>query len=120
MLIYDGDCGFCTLSAEWAERHLPPGTPVVPWQAIEDLGAHGLTLEDVTTAAYWIDEHGGTHRGEIGVAAALEAMGGAWAVAGRVVGAPPARWLAGPAYRLLARYRYRLPGGSAACRLPRS
>ncbi len=90
MLIYDGDCGFCTLSAEWAERRLPPGTPVVPWQTIADLGAHGLTHQDVTTAAYWVDEHGGTHRGERGVGKALMAM------------------------------RYRLPGGSATCRLPRS
>lgn len=119
MLIYDGDCGFCTTCAEWAQRRLPPGTTVVPWQFAGDLAAYGLTVDDVTTAAYWVDERGRTHRAERGVAAALRAMGGVWSLAGRALGAAPLRVLAGPAYRLLARYRYRLPGGTAACRLPR-
>lgn len=119
MLIYDGDCGFCTVSAKWAERRLPAGTPVVAWQQLDDLAERGLSVDDVTSAAYWVDREGRNHRGEQGVAAALVAIGGGWAVVGRVMAAPPVRWLAAPVYRLVARYRHRLPGGTAACRLPR-
>lgn len=119
MLIYDGDCAFCTRSARWAERRLPAGTRVVAWQQIDDLSALGLTVADVTTAAYWVDPDGRSHGGERAVSAGLVAMGGGWAILGRVVGAPPAVWLAGPVYRLVARYRHQMPGGTAACRLPR-
>src|SRR5690606_41327978 len=32
VLVYDGDCGFCTSSVRLAERRLAPGVRAVPWQ----------------------------------------------------------------------------------------
>ena len=79
----------------------------------------GVTEAEVTTAAYWIDDTGGRHRGADGVARALEAAGGSWGMLGRVVGRPPLVWAARGVYAVVARNRHRLPGSTPACRLPR-
>ncbi len=117
MLIFDGDCGFCTTSARWIEDRLPEGTAVEPWQAL-DIDALGLTEADVTTAAYWIDEDGTAHRGHRAIEFALKQAGSPWRAAGTVIGLPPFVWLAPVVYRLVAKYRYKLPGATDACRLP--
>jgi len=117
MLIYDGDCGFCTSCARWIERRLPDDVVVVPWQTLDDLASVGLDLDDVTTAAWWIEPGRAPLGGHLAIAASLTAAGGAWGVAGRAISAPPLRWIGGPAYRVIARYRYRLPGATPACRV---
>lgn len=117
MLVFDGDCGFCTSSARWIEARLPAGTPVEPWQSL-DLDELGLTEADVTTAAYWIDDAGVAHRGHLGIGRALVAAGGFWKIIGALVVRPPISWLAKPVYALVAKYRYKLPGSTDACRLP--
>ncbi|HEV3351727.1 MAG TPA: DUF393 domain-containing protein [Acidimicrobiales bacterium] len=106
-LIYDGDCGICNQSADWARAHLPAGTEILPWQAIDDLAALGLTVGDVETAAYWVDDDGTLHRGEAAVSAALRGAGGAWRVAGVALGAPLVRPLARRAYYWVALNRHR-------------
>lgn len=117
MLIYDGDCGFCTTSARWIARRLPDDVRVVAWQSLDDLAAHGLTVDDVTSAAWWVEPDGSPRGGHLAIGAALRAAGGAWGLVGRALLAPPLRWIGGPVYRLVARYRYRLPGATDACRL---
>jgi predicted DCC family thiol-disulfide oxidoreductase YuxK len=52
------------------------------------------------------------------VAGALRAAGGSWAVLGAVLSVPPVSWVAQGVYRVVAANRYRLPGGTAACRVP--
>lgn len=121
MLIYDGDCGFCTTTAAWAQSRLPADTPVVPWQSL-NLDEYGLSTDDVSTAAYWVDDHGATQRGYRAAGHTLIAMGRPWAALGWLALRPPLKWPADIAYKLVARYRYRLPGSTDACRLdqPRS
>ena len=114
MLIYDGDCGICNQSADWARAHLPAGTEVVPWQSIPDLAALGLTVGDVETAAYWVDDDGTLHRGEAAVSAVLRRAGGGWSVAGATLGAPLLRPLARRAYYWVAANRHRF-GRDGAC-----
>ncbi|MFV0258201.1 MAG: thiol-disulfide oxidoreductase DCC family protein [Acidimicrobiales bacterium] len=115
ILVFDGDCGFCTRVAGWAERRLPPGPMVVPWQVL-DLDRLGLDREQVETAAYWID---GSRRwrGHEALARAALAMGPPYAVVGAVLCVPPVSWMAAIGYRLVARFRHRLPGGTANCRV---
>lgn len=115
MLIYDGDCGFCTQCARWLRTRLPERYAVEPWQSL-DLATWGLTEHDVSTAAYWVDATG-THRGATGIARCLIAMGTPWSIAGQGLSVPPLSWLARGAYRLIANNRYRLPGATDACRL---
>ena len=117
MLVYDGDCGFCTRTAEWAEARLPEGTTVQPYQWL-DLEPLGLTPDDGKRAAWWVDGEGRRHRGHRVAGHALVAMGGFWRVPGALMLVPPFSWLAAGGYALVARFRYRLPGGTPACRLP--
>jgi predicted DCC family thiol-disulfide oxidoreductase YuxK len=118
LLLFDGDCGFCTSVARWARRRLPKGVAVTPWQFVPDLGRLGLTVEDVSTAAYWIDGRGRGHRGHLAFADAFRAMGGGWRPVGAAMRIPPVSWLAAIVYDVIARNRHRLPGATPACRLP--
>ena len=108
MLIYDGDCGICNQSADWARAHLPAGTEIVPWQSIDDLTALGLTTDDVETAAYWVDDDGTLHRGEAAASAVLHRAGGGWRIAGAALGAPGVRLLSRRVYYWVAANRHRL------------
>jgi predicted DCC family thiol-disulfide oxidoreductase YuxK len=117
MLVFDGDCAFCTTSARWIAQRMPRSTAVQPWQAL-DLHDLGLTTRDVQTAAYWVDRDGGTHRGHRAVARSLIEAGGAWRIVGRALLIPPISWLAAVGYELVARNRGRLPGATDACKLP--
>jgi len=108
VLIYDGDCGICNQSADWARAHLPAGTEIVPWQSIADLAALGLTVRDVETAAYWVDDDGTLHRGEAAASAVLRGAGGGWRVAGGALDSPLVRPLARRVYYWVAANRHRL------------
>jgi predicted DCC family thiol-disulfide oxidoreductase YuxK len=116
ILIFDGDCSFCTTSATWIEHRVPNDVRVEPWQRL-DLAALGLTEADVTTAAYWVDERGQKYRGHRSIAKALIAAGGAWKPVGVLLLIPPLSWLAAVGYLLVAKNRHRLPGGTPACKL---
>jgi predicted DCC family thiol-disulfide oxidoreductase YuxK len=117
VLVFDGDCGFCTSSARWIQARLPADTPVEPWQSLE-LDSLGLTEADVTAAAYWVDDEGGLHRGHLAIGRALVTAGGLWGIVGRLLVNPPLTWVARPVYALVARYRHKLPGSTDSCRLP--
>jgi predicted DCC family thiol-disulfide oxidoreductase YuxK len=117
LLIFDGDCGFCTTSAQWIEHRLPAPVHVKPWQRL-DLGPLGLTEQDVTSAAYWVDERGRTYRGDAAIAKSLVAVGGVWKPIGWLLQVPPISLLAAVGYKLVAKYRYKLPGGTPACKVP--
>ena len=118
MLIYDGDCGFCTQTAMWLQGQLATPLTVVPWQQIDDLAALGLTERDVTTAAYWVDAYGRLGRGSVGIARALTHAKGRLAIVGWLMLVPPVKQLAAIGYPIVAHNRHRLPGATAACAMP--
>lgn len=115
MLIYDGDCGFCTQTASWIAERLRVPISVVPWQEVRDLGELGLTRAEVTTAAYWVDAYGRAERGHRAVGRALTMASGPYVIAGWLLLFPPVSWFGAVGYKLVARYRYKLPGATAAC-----
>ncbi len=119
LLVYDGDCSFCTASAQWLAARWRGRAQAVAWQRLapDELAGLALTLDDVRSAAWWIDESGQRSRGHLALARALVAASGWYAVCGRVLLIPPFRWIAGAVYPLIARWRHRLPGGTPACRL---
>ena len=120
MLIFDGDCGFCTTSADWIERRLPADAPVVPWQVLDDLDTLGLTADQLNEQAWWVTADGELRGGHLAIGEALVAAGGPWGLVGRLTLIPPFVWLGSPVYRLIARHRHRLPGGTPACRIDAS
>lgn len=116
MLVYDGDCGFCTTSARFGERRLH--VHVEPWQFL-DLDALGLTEAACDEAVQWIGSDGSIASAEGAVIAALAHAGGPWRVLGGILGLPGVRQVAAVVYRFVASNRHRMPGGTAACKLPR-
>ena len=115
VLVYDGDCAFCTRSARWVEHRVDGRADVRPWQAL-DLDELGLTEDDVASAAWWV-EGKRRDRGHRSIGRALIAIGGLWGLAGRLLLVPPVSWVAAPVYALVARYRHKMPGGTDACRI---
>lgn len=113
VLVYDGDCAFCSSSARLLER-IGPEAEMVAWQQT-DLDALGLSDAEAASSVQWVEAGGTIRRGHEAIAAALVSAGGAWALAGRALLLPGASPLAARAYRLIAANRHRLPGGTPAC-----
>jgi NADH dehydrogenase len=120
-LIFDGDCGFCTTVATWAEGRLKGGERVAPWQTMADdeLARHHLTRRELSEAAWWVDDPGLRDKGSRAAGRAFRAIGGPWAVLGWLSLYPPTSWIAAGLYRLVSRYRFKLPGGTPACQVSR-
>jgi predicted DCC family thiol-disulfide oxidoreductase YuxK len=117
-LIYDGGCGFCTSAARWIESRWPPGAgTLVAFDQVDEarLGELGLDEHQLASQVWWVDAEG-PRGGARAVAAALKAAGGPLGLAGSIMAAPPVSWLAAPCYRLVARFRHRLPGATEVCR----
>ncbi|GGK30404.1 hypothetical protein GCM10010124_23980 [Pilimelia terevasa] len=117
LLVYDGDCGFCTRCVEFARAQVRPQVRMAPWQQL-DLAAWGLTRAQCLAAAQWCGTDGGRAAGPVAIAHALRTAPNWWRHVGALLAAAPVRWLAWPVYRVVARHRHRLPGGTAACALP--
>jgi predicted DCC family thiol-disulfide oxidoreductase YuxK/GNAT superfamily N-acetyltransferase len=117
LILYDGDCGFCTTSARWLQRHAASPARVQAWQHA-DLAPLGLTPEECAEALQWVDDG---HRavGPDAIAAYLKTSTHSWRTAGRVLAAPVSKHLTWPVYRFIAHHRGRLPGGPPATERPR-
>ncbi|MEE4597585.1 DCC1-like thiol-disulfide oxidoreductase family protein [Streptomyces sp. DSM 41524] len=117
VLVFDGDCGFCSTSVRFAARRLQPRCETIPWQ-FADLEALGVTSTRAEHEVLWVTRRGVVYGGAQAVAKALLSAGGGWALAGALLMLPPMRWAAHGVYRLAANNRHRMPGGTAACALP--
>ena len=115
-LVFDGDCGFCTTSANWLARG--DRVETVPWQFL-DLESVGLTVDQVSTSVWWLVDDRAVEHSSRAIGRALLLRGTPWSWAGRVLLVPAMRPLADAVYRVVARYRHRLPGGTPVCRMPR-
>lgn len=115
LLIFDGDCAFCTSSARTGQRWLGL-EHVEPWQYL-DLDAMQLTAEQCHEAVQWVDVDGTVRSAQYAVIGALCHAGGFWSVLGRTIALPGLHRFAGVVYRWVARNRHRLPGGTPACGL---
>ncbi len=119
LLVFDGDCGFCTFSAEWVARGWPPGPRAVAWQHLgaDGLKAVGLTPAQAQEAVWWVDGMGHLFKGHRAVGKSLTAGRGPKRAVGIMISLAPLSWVAAAVYPLIVRYRYRLPGGTPACRV---
>jgi predicted DCC family thiol-disulfide oxidoreductase YuxK len=118
LLIFDGDCGFCTTWVNRLRDWLPRFPEAVPWQW-SDLDALGLTPEDVREFAWYLTpKH--SYAGAMCFAALLRdqpTIG--LRFAGHLLATPPFSIAAALGYNVIAKYRHKLPGGTPACALPR-
>ncbi|MFE4176480.1 thiol-disulfide oxidoreductase DCC family protein [Streptomyces sp. NPDC056909] len=117
VLVYDGDCAFCTTSVAFLERHLRLRCAIAPWQ-FTDLDSLGIARRRAEYELLWITPTGTVHGGVQAVARLLLHAGKGWAYLGGMLTLPPLRWIAHGVYRLVANNRSRMPGGTPACALP--
>lgn len=114
-VVFDGDCGFCTWSAQRLDRWSGGGLAVVPWQRT-DLTSLALTEEDCRLAVQFVG--GSVHAaGGRAVGLALLRCRQPWRACGSVLLLPVLEPVVERAYRLVASHRHRLPGATPACRL---
>nr|WP_231859152.1 DCC1-like thiol-disulfide oxidoreductase family protein [Actinoplanes missouriensis] len=112
--VFDGDCSFCSLCAEFIERRIPTTATVIPWQ-FADLAKLGLTVEQCEAAVQWVGADGVTAAGPDAIALLLRDAGRFWSLPGSALTLRPVSRLAWPAYQWVADHRHLMPGGTAAC-----
>lgn len=117
VLLFDGDCAFCTSCVRLVERRIGPDGEIAAWQ-LADLAALGVSEEQAADAVQWIGADGSVRSGHEAIAAMLCSSGPIWRTAGRALLLPGISWAAARTYRLVATNRHRLPGGTPACERP--
>lgn len=113
MLVYDGDCAFCTKCAQVVER-IGPDAEIVAWQ-LTDLAELGITRVQAAGALQWVEVDGTVRSGHEAIASMLSTAGRTWRIIGRAILLPGISWMAAKVYRLIAENRHRLPGSTPAC-----
>lgn len=114
LMIYEGDCGFCNRCVRFAARRLPTEAQFKPWQRV-DLAGLGIPRARARHEVLWVQPDGRVFGGAQAIAKLLLDCGGPWAVLGAVLRVPPFRWVAHAGYRVVAKNRWRLPGGDPTC-----
>lgn len=114
LLIFDGDCAFCTSCAAWAARRVHHDAQ--PWQRA-DLEALGLTVAQAQASIWLIVGDVRVSGSDAAAQLLTRAHSFRWRLVGELMSLPGARAIARPLYRLVARNRHRLPGATPACEL---
>jgi predicted DCC family thiol-disulfide oxidoreductase YuxK len=118
LLIFDGDCGFCTTSVRHLERTLPAMPASIPFQWA-DLDALGLSTDEAA-ARVWLVTESHQYGGHLAFSALLRHQPHpGLRFAGWLLATPPFSWAGALGYSLVARYRHLLPGGTPACAVKR-
>ena len=115
VLVFDGDCQFCTRAAGWARAIAPAEISIAASRDI-NLADIGLTKNQCAEALQFVSADRSIRSGAGAVAELLRSCGGLWAFAGQVMDLPGVSALARVTYRFVSRHRHRFPGGTAKCR----
>lgn len=119
VIVFDGVCMLCSRWVDFILRHDRAGRfRLAAMQGQHGralLIAHGLSPDD--PVSFLLVERGEGYSDTDAIARVLGQLGGPWHAAGATLRAIP-RPLRDPAYRWIARHRYRLFGRRAQCRLP--
>lgn len=116
VFFYDPDCGFCTAVA----RRIAPWFPKVRFVPLSVRAAEVFGV-DLGRARREAPMHTGAGRVVYGADALGELVRLApapWSCVSVVLDLPGVAQLLTVAYRVVARHRHQLPGGTAACKLP--
>jgi predicted DCC family thiol-disulfide oxidoreductase YuxK len=118
ILIFDGDCGFCTTTANWIEgRSLTP-IEIQPYQWVK-LADFGLTEKEAADKVQLIAD-GKIFAGHHCMAKLLLIQPNALLkFLGAVMVMPGVDPISEKVYEWVAANRHKLPGGTPACKLPK-
>ena len=114
MLVYDGDCAFCTTWVNRLQGWLPVFPPIRTSQSLS-LEDYALTQEDVDRYAWYLTPSH-QYAGHLAASALFRIQPGfGLRLVGWLMATPPLSWLAAAGYAFVAKFRGRLPGGTATC-----
>ena len=119
LLIFDGECGFCSVSANFIVRRIRPRATVVPWQNL-NLAPLGLSPKECTEAVQWVNPDGSLLSGNRAIMAMLRTAPALWPVIGWVGDLPGINVLARVVYQWIADHRELMPGSTPACAVERA
>lgn len=108
VLLYDGDCGFCTQLVAKATARLDADVDYLPFQTAP-LTTYGVSSAEARHSLHWVSVEGRIGHGSEAAARLLVSSGGAWALLGHLLLAPPFSFVAAGVYWLVARFRGHLP-----------
>ena len=119
IMLFDGDCGFCTTVANWWQQHLASGQNgvAIAFQQVPDLSKYAVTAEEAAQALHVVTPDGVFVGGEA-VIMAFEALKVPWNIIGKLGKNPIGRTIANWIYPFVARHRHQLPGATASCEIP--
>ena len=108
---YDADCGMCSTVVRWLKRFDWRGR--ISWTAIQSLeqAPAGLSFADLENVAYLVCAPGENHEGFFAFRKLLLKLP-LLSPIGALMWLPGVRLIGVPAYRLVARNRYRISGCS--------
>jgi predicted DCC family thiol-disulfide oxidoreductase YuxK len=114
LLIFDGECGICTTSANVMRRWIRPDCDIEPWQRT-DIASFGLTPEECSSAVQFVTADRRVYSGSRAVMRMLRTAPLPWPAVGALGDSPGIAWVADRTYRWIAANRDRLPGSTPAC-----
>jgi predicted DCC family thiol-disulfide oxidoreductase YuxK len=118
VLLFDGDCAFCSSCARWLQRRVATPTRLAAWQHT-DIGTLGVTVAEADESVVMVGVDLRRTHGPEAIASLLRtSTSSAWRAAGVALGLRPVLAVAWPIYRFIGRNRHRLPGGTPQCSLP--
>ncbi len=118
VFLFDGDCAFCTSSANLLKKLTAHRIAIEPYQFV-DLAKLGISKEACEQAVQYLNpSHFEAARA---IAQVLIDAKTPWAIAGWILRAPVILSFAELVYVWVSKNRHKLPGGTPACELnPRS
>jgi predicted DCC family thiol-disulfide oxidoreductase YuxK len=115
VLIFDGDCAFCSSSARLLKRLTKNRIPVEPFQYLP-LADYDLNQELTSNAVYYATKTENFVAARA-IARALIDSKTPWAIAGFLMNLPVVVSFAELVYYWVAKNRHKLPGGTPECAL---
>lgn len=116
VLLYDADCGFCTMTSTWAQRRLRLAAAIMALQSV-DAEALGVDPARATEQVPFVTAEGDVLYGHEAIAATLRTGNPALRAIGGLMVSAPASPAFAAVYAWVARHRHQLPGGTANCEI---
>ena len=118
LMIFDGDCAFCSSSARVLRKLTKNNLPIEPYQFLK-LSDYDLNEELTSKAVYYVTSQE-SYAGAKAIARFLLDSKTPWALLGFLLNLPVIISIAELVYAWIAKNRHRLPGGTPECSLPRN
>lgn len=118
LIIYDGDCGFCTTSVRKLRGILGKKAPSAATFQSQQLDLFGLSIAEVQREMKYVDTNGEIWGGASAFMRVFHDAKGIWRLISTFMSLPLVKQSSVVIYRKIAKNRQKMPGATAACALP--